>query len=226
MISHEVEKFIIENYPTMDLLEMELAVGYSIYHIRYIARKHGVRRQKNPNKYVPAVNGEERNINNRQYIKHNGRWMSYVRYVWEQHYGEVNKGQRLVLKDRSKPVTIDNIILCDHHQKKYNEPPTQKDVDFVRRVCGILGMEYDDTFLSKRKGDNILAKRIICVLHKELFEDEDGISVRQSRVGSAIGRDRTMVIVYENSHRDDYKFNPEYRKLYDKVKREYDTKEI
>ena len=220
MTSHEVEKFIIENYPTMDMDEMVLNTGCCYYHIRYVARKNGV--YKNTVSSITPVrkvctpkDGDECELKGKRYIRHNNRWISYIRYLWEQHKGVLRKGQRLVLKDESKPITIDNIIL---HQKRYYETPTQKELNFVKKVCEIMGIVYDETFLTKRKGDNILAKRIICVLHKEMYEKSEGISIRQSRIGTAIGRDRTMVVYYENGHRDAYGFDKKYRMMYDKVK--------
>lgn len=215
MTSHEVEKFIIENYPTMDMDDMVLSTGMLSYRIRNIAYKHGVyRHKKSPLPQTPP-DGSERCFKETKYIKHEGRWMSYIRYVWELHNGRLRKGQSLVLKDPSKDITIDNIGL---YRKKYAEPHTDKEVDFVKKVCSIVGVEYDDKFLTNRKGIVPMLKKVICSLHKEMYEATDGISVRQSRIGTAIGRDRTMVIVYENRHNDDYRFNPEYRKLYEKVK--------
>ena len=51
-----------------------------------------------------------------------------------------------------------------------------------------------------------------------MYEKSEGISIRQSRIGTAIGRDRTMVVYYENGHRDAYGFDRKYRMMYDKVK--------
>ena len=216
-----IYQFIIDNYPTMDIRSMVLHTGYSASYIHKIANANRVYKQKKVRGFV-AEDGAEKIINNRRFIYHGGRWISYIRYVYEQYNAPLLKGQGLMLKDKTKEITIDNIIL---YQKRYKDKATSSEVSFVRRVCEIVGIPYDECFMNKRKGDNPKVKEAICAFYAELHGEDDK-SKRQARIGAAVGRDRTMVVYYEKRHPNDYKFDSKYRKLYDKIKQEYDTKEI
>ena len=220
-MNKSIEQFIIDNYPTMDLRSMVLHTGYSASYIHKLANANNVYKQKK-SRGVAAEEGAEKVITNRRYIYHNGRWISYIRYVYEKFNAPLLKGQGLILKDKTKEITMDNITM---YQKRYKDKATPSEVSFVRRVCDIVGIYYDECFMNKRKGDTPKVKEAICALHYELHGEEEK-SKRQARLGAAIGRDRTMVIHYEKRHLNDYKFDSKYRKLYDKIKQEYDTKEI
>lgn len=216
-------RFVVANYPTMDIDKMILTTGLSLSTIKRIAYKNNVFRERKF-KELPVYNeGDTRVINGKKYVRKNGKWISYIRFVYEHSNPPLKEGQWITLIDKTKDITPDNIIL---YQKKYVEKATEKEVKFVKRICEISNMEYDDIFMSTKKDTVTKLKQVICVLHKDLFGGTEGISFRQARLGSAIGRDRTQVRYYEGRHEESYKFDPEYRRLYNKVKSEYDTKEV
>ena len=215
-------QFVVDNFPTMGYGKLMAITGLSLSTVKRIAYKHKSRRARNV-KPSPYVEGEERTMKGYRYIMVGGRWKSYIAYVYEQENPPVRDGQGLRLVDKSMGVTIDNIEVYD---RAYPDTPTEHELGFVSRCCGIAGVRYDEHFTSKRKRVFTRLKGAICALHRELYRKGAGESMRKALLGAALGRDRTMVVHYEKRHCDDYRFDPEYRKLYDKLKREYDTKEV
>ena len=215
MTSHEVEKFIIENYPTMDLSQLSLLTGVSIPSVRAIAYVNNVYRKRNTtsiHRHIPKI-GTTKALNGCSYIWNGTKWVSYVRFVYEQHE-QIPMGYKVVIKDKSKTVEIDNLVLV---KKSTNGNARPEDVELAKRICNILDVDYDDLVLGGRGFVLPKVRRIYSRIHSDINFDIP-LSKRYTFAGVAINRDRTQVIHYLKKFDTDIKFDSKLRKMYEKVK--------
>lgn len=215
MTSHEVEKFIIENYPTMDLSQLSLLTGLSIPSIKAVAYVNNVYRTKKKTKAYHSIPQmvATKIMRGYKYVWNGSKWVSYIQFVYEQH-DKIPAGYKVVLKDKSKPVEYDNIELV---KKSTNGDARLNDIELGKRICTILDVDYEDLIDGGRGDLYHKVRRIYSRIHSDINFDIP-ISKRYALAGVAINRDRTQVVHYLKTFDTDIKFDSKLRKMYEKVK--------
>jgi len=124
----EMDEWLIENYPKLgrvasitkfqELFDVEYAFDSIGHHAtddlglrvdREVAYHNRHRLNENQTSYL-YKDGELRKEGDKTFIKVNGKWINYRRYLWEKSNGKVPKGYKVTYLDNPEDFSLENTV--------------------------------------------------------------------------------------------------------------------
>ncbi len=87
--------------------------------------------------------------------------------------------------------------------------------DIVKRLCSVLGVEYEDLISKKRDYNLVMARIAIAYTLRYYF------NLCSTHIGRLLHRDHSSIVRYCKIHEAEYTYNSNFRILSDKAAKEY-----